>query len=287
MNLRSLETLVEIDARGSFLKTAERLNMTLSTVSMQMKGLEEELGVALFDRTFRPPKLTPMGRRVADEARRVSVACDHLLSACRVSGVLSGNFRIGFVLTSSIRLLPDFLMRARHRAPQASFIVETGLSDDLISRVGAGVLDAAVVTAANIPRSIDFHVLTREEMVYCMPPIARDWTIERCMKDLPFIHFMPQTGIGRLIAQHLLQNDLKPRNVIMLDSVEAVAECVRAGVGFAILPEPDIRRNAGDTAILRSLSDKLVMRELVLIYQVNAVIAQNASLLAALFSEDL
>ena len=283
MNLRSLETLVEIAEQGSFIRTAESLNMTLSTVSMQMKVLEDELAVQLFDRSFRPPKLTPMGRKVAREAVGVLKASESLFVSCRPTDELTGDFRIGFVLTSSVRLLPDFLAKAREAVPGATFHVETGLSDDLASRLVSGTLDAAIVTGGNLPRSIATHTLTREEMVYCLPSKAEGWKIERCMQEMPFIHFMPQTGIGRLIAQHLDDEGYSPKSVIVLDSVEAVAECVRAGVGFSILPEPDIRRTAGESVSLRSLREEPVMRELVLAYQKRGTLADKADVLAALF----
>lgn len=285
MNLRSLETLVEIAEQGSFIRTAESRNMTLSTVSMQMKVLEDELAIQLFDRSFRPPKLTPMGRKVAREAVEMLKAGERLFEACRPTDELTGDFRIGFVLTSSIRLLPGFLAKSRKEAPNATFHVETGLSDDLASRVVSGILDAAIVTGGNLPRSIDTRILIREEMVYCLPSMASDWSIERCMSHMSFIHFMPHTGIGRLIAQHLEDEGFSPPNVIVLDSVEAVAECVRAGVGFSILPEPDIRRNADKTVVLRSLRDEPVMRELVLAYQKRGTLSAKVDVLAALFMD--
>lgn len=285
MNLRSLKTLVEIAEQGSFIRAAESLNMTLSTVSMQMKVLEDELSVQLFDRSFRPPKLTPMGRKAAREAIDVLKSSDRIFDVCRPSDELTGDFRIGFVLTSSIRLLPRFLAKAREQVPSATFHVETGLSDDLASRLVSGTLDAAIVTGGNLPRSIATITLTREEMVYCLPPKAKGWEIERCMQEMPFIHFMPQTGIGRLIAQHLDDEGFIPKSVIVLDSVEAVAECVRAGVGFSILPEPDIRRSAGESVSLRSLREKPVMRELVLAYQKRGALADKADGVASLFRE--
>lgn len=283
VNLRSLETFVEIAEQGSFIRTAENLNMTLSTVSMQMKVLEDELAVQLFDRSFRPPKLTPIGRKVAREAVSVLKASGQLFEACHPSDELTGDFHIGFVLTSSIRLLPKFLVKSQKEAPSATFHVETGLSDDLANRVVSGTLDAAIVTGGNLPAAIDTRMLTREEMIYCLPPKASSWSIERCMNEMPFIHFMPQTGIGRLIAQHLEDEGFSPNRVIVLDSVEAVAECVGAGVGFSILPEPDIRRSAGENISLRSLLETPVMRELVLAYQKRGALAAKVDVLASLF----
>ncbi len=283
MNLKSLNTLIAIADNGSFQQTAVQLNMTLSAVSMQMKGLEDELEVPLFDRTHRPPKLTPMGRRVVEQARAVSRTSADLFSVCEQGEGLTGNFRIGFVGTSSVRLLPHFLMNARTHAPQASFAVQTGLSDELMERVSHGDLDAAVVTSASIPRAIQPHVLATEELLFCLPQQMEGWSVERCMKELPFIHFMPKTGIGQLIAGHLSEQRLTPKEVIVLDSVEAVAECVLAGAGFGILPKPDVARHANKGIVLRPLEPRPVTRQLVFVHQRRGVIADNVDEILGFF----
>lgn len=285
MRLRHLTTLVSINQLGSFQKTADSLNMTLSNVSMQMKSLEEEVGVQLFDRAYRPPKLTPVGRRFARHAQSVLNAADKMLETCRSQDELVGDYRIGFVLTSSIRLLPAFLARAREIAPNARFSVETGLSDELIGRVERGSLDAAVVTRVDLPPGINACLLANEELVFCLPKSAEETSIEDCMNTMSFIHFMPNTGIGRLIATHLKRHDFHPKDVIVLDSVEAVAECVRAGVGFSILPAPDIERHNRKDMLLRSLSGDGVTRDLVLAYQENGPLENRAKQLSELLQK--
>ena len=131
MQTRSLRTLSEIAKVGSFATAAGNLNMTLSALSMQMKSLEAELGVELFDRTFRPPKLTPMGRSICDHAADVLAAEDVLRVACNPVDELAGQYRLGFVMTASVRLLPGFLIAARERARRANLRVVTGLSETL------------------------------------------------------------------------------------------------------------------------------------------------------------
>lgn len=266
MTPRVLTTLIAVADAGSFARAAETENMTISAVSMQIKSLETELDAQLFDRTFRPPKLTPLGRRVVEEARSIVARCADLKRICHGRGPLKGSFRIGFVLTSSVRLLPGFLARARAAFPGAQFSVETGLSDDLLARVAAGTLDAAVITGGeDLPPYTRETLLAREELVYCLPSSAEHWSIAECMGRLTFLHFMPHAGIGRLIARHLAAARHEPRDKIVLDTVEAVAECVRAGVGFGILPEPDVLRYARGEISLRSMASPKVMRSVVLI----------------------
>src|SRR6056297_560369 len=135
MQTRALRTLVKIAAAGSFVHSAEQLGITLSALSMQMKALEAELGVALFDRTHRPPRLTPVGASVVAEARVLLAREDKLVELCRPSEGLVGHFKLGFVTTAAVRLLPDFLKTAHRAAPLASFAVETGLSAVLQEKV--------------------------------------------------------------------------------------------------------------------------------------------------------
>lgn len=266
MTPRALTTLIAIADTGSFARAAETENMTTSAVSMQIKALEVELDAILFDRSFRPPKLTPLGRRVVDEARGIVARYSELKRLCHGPGPLKGSFRIGFVLTSSVRLLPGFLARARGAFPQAEFAVETGLSDDLLARVATGTLDAAIITGGeDLPALTRETLLAHEEMVYCLPLATQQWSIADCMDRLTFLHFMPHSGIGRLIARHLAAAKHEPREKILLDTVEAVAECVRAGVGFGILPKPDVLRYARGDIALRSMASRKVTRSLVLV----------------------
>ncbi|MGF1502992.1 MAG: LysR family transcriptional regulator [Paracoccaceae bacterium] len=280
MSLRSYRTLVAIAQDGSFVRAAEALNMTVSAVSMQMKSLEDSLDAALFDRSRRPPQLTPLGREVAARARRLVEGEDRLRAACRAPGTLRGAYRIGFVLTSSVRYLPSFLARTRDRFPAARIEIETGLSDDLIARVLDGRLDAAVVTEMpDLPSALRPYPVADEPLVWCLPALAEGWSLETCEARLPFIHFMPRTGIGRLIALHLERAGRRPRPEIVLDSVAAVAECVAAGVGFSILPEPDIRHYGGGDIRLRALGPEPVTRRLALVAHETGALGADAGLL--------
>ncbi len=242
MTPRSLRTLVAISELGSLSRAAEALGLTLSAVSMQMKALEAELGRALFDRTTRPPRLTPIGRRVAEAAREVVRSEDRLRALSAADG-LAGDWRIGFILTASVRILPGFLLRAREAAPAARFAVETGLSEALARAVGHGRLDAAVITRAGpAADALTLTHLATEELVYAMPADAADWPLEDCAARLPFFQFAPETGIGRLVARHLRDTGLEPADTIPMDGIESILECVGRGLGFTALPKPDVAR---------------------------------------------
>lgn len=266
MQTRHLKTLVQIAQVGSFATAANQLNMTLSTLSMQMKTLEEELQVSMFDRSHRPPKLTPIGRKIAEKAQIVLNAENALLESSHETKGLAGNYRIGFVATASVRLLPLFLKNAKIKAPKANFDLETALSEKLEERVLAGQLDAAILTASKQSEAgLKYDVLREETLFYALPSKTSKLSIEDTAVELPFLQFNPSSGIGKLIANHVrkLTSKSNPQPIV-LDSVEAIMECVNEGLGFTLLAEPDIRRYANETVTIVPTSGKTLSRKLVL-----------------------
>lgn len=238
--------------------------MTLSAVSMQMKSLESDLGAKLFDRAFRPPQLTPVGRSVCDRAERLVSLEQDMLRVCSPGDSLTGVFRIGFVATASVRLLPKFLIRSASLAPKAQFDVETGLSEDLEARVLSGLLDGAILTGSSSPDPrLSYQTLRTERFVYVAPADYADRASDELFSLMPFFHFMPQTGIGKVIAKQIAEPNQRKGKRIYLDSVEAIMECVNEGLGFALLPEPDVQRYIGARARIVEMSDPQTSRTLV------------------------
>ncbi|MEM9332945.1 MAG: LysR family transcriptional regulator [Pseudomonadota bacterium] len=286
MRTRSLDTLVRISKSESFAKVAEETNTTLSTISMQMKSLEQSLGVELFDRSFRPPKLTPLGRIVSKLAEKITTAEADLVSACSGSDELIGSFRIGFIATASVRLLPQFLLKASKEAPRAEFQLETALSQVLEARVLSGQLDAAIVTGTTEPESdLRYDVLRSERLVYALPERYYDSPLDVLSVKLPFLQFNPSSGIGKLIKAHM-QNIIhdQSKEPIQLDSVEAIMECVNEGLGFTLLSQPDINRYAGEKTVLLDLETSRISRQLVLASAKTGSVSKDIDKLVLLFS---
>ncbi|MES0881520.1 LysR family transcriptional regulator [Roseibium sp. SCP14] len=266
MQTRALETLVRINDVQSFSKAAELQNMTLSALSMQMKALETELGADLFDRTFRPPKLTPLGRLVADRARALLREEQAIVGICGTATVLHGVFQIGFVQSASVRILPGFVRLARGHVPDAQFRFSSALSEVLENQVAAGQIDCAVITSAGQQEdSLRYDVIASEVMSIAAPSVNDGANFDVLSEKLPFIHFRPSTGIGKLIAGFF--RNLPPSNhpTLVLDSIESCMECVKAGLGYTILPRPDILRYADEHVFVTNLEKHPISRDLVLV----------------------
>lgn len=266
MNFNALQSLVRVDEVQSFSKAADIENMTLSALSMQMKALEETLKIPLFDRNFRPPKLTPMGKTVAQQARHVLQAKQALLDVCADTSGLSGRFRLGFIQSASVRIMPSFLRLARARYAQAEFRLSSNLSEDLTEQVKLGALDAAVVTRVGVPRTeLHFNALGTEAMTFATPSEHRDTPLDQMPFVLPFLHFRPSSGIGQLIEQTVTERFATPTEIIVLDSIEACMECVKEGLGYTALPLPDIERCSDSRVHIHATSAHRMTRELALV----------------------
>lgn len=269
MQTRSLETLVRIQQVQSFSLAADLQNMTLSALSMQMKALETELGAVLFDRSFRPPKLTPLGRRVADQASAVVREQKVITDLCGASDPLAGVYHLGFIQSAGVRILPGFLKRAGSQAKAARFQSHSGLSEHLTQKVALGQIDAAVVTRAGpYQAGLQSDLIITEPMCIAAPASCAGQSHRQIAGKLPFIHFLPSSGIGRLIASALdgFETAGVPTcGTLVLDSLEACLECTKAGLGYTILPRPDILRYQDNQIVMLATLQPDLSRDLVLI----------------------
>lgn len=278
MSIRALRTLVTIAEVGSFQRAADRLHLTLSGVSMQVRQLEAEFGVAIFDRAYRPPRLTGEGTVLAAAAREIVGRYGDLPAIARGGGVwpLVGDVALGVTGTVSVRLLPGFLSRFTGEQPQARVVVETGLSELLVAKVAAGQLDAAIVTATPAAGGkVAVDLVREEKLVLVAPrhfvpalasaPADAPAMAAALLREQPYIRFQPDTGIGKLVARHLEREGISTRDLLTLDGVEAIVECVAAGLGVTVLPEPDARRYGGDRVACLDVADPPLMRQIALV----------------------
>ena len=258
--------------------------MTLSAVSMQMKALESELGTALFDRSFRPPRLTPAGRGILVHARTLLAAEEALFDLCAPHDRLSGRYMLGFVVTASVRLLPGFVGRARAVLPDVTFVFETGLSETLEARVLSGALDAAVVTAGAAPDpGLARHVVRHEPFAFAVHKALLRSDPRETVAQAPFLQFRPGTGIGRQVGSVI--DPLKTGPRLVLDSVETIMECVRARLGATFLPRPDIEWYRGSDTALFDLPETTVSRRLALVTRRGDPLTAKAHLLTDLMGD--
>ncbi len=178
MELRQLAYFVAVADEGGFARAAEALHVGQPAVSQQLRRLERELGVVLFDRTTRRVRLTAEGDRLLPEARAVLAAAERTRRlAAELAG--AGSLRLG-TSPAPGRRLPALLAALAERAPELRVRLSTVKLADRLASVRSGVLDAALVRDVADPPDLELLALWTEPVVVALPaghPLAAHETV--------------------------------------------------------------------------------------------------------------
>lgn len=236
MSIRDLKTFLAIAETGSFAAAARSIYRTQSAVTAQMQGLEERLGLTLFDRTTKPPALTEDGRGFIAKAGRVVAGYERLFAE-PLEQHLRGYLRLGVVPSVITGLTPRVLTMLRARHPELHVELAMGLSAELVSRVKHNLLDVALISDPLQPGlALEWSPFLREPLVLIAPIDAPSQSARDLLEIFPFVRYTRQAWVGQLIERLLKRQRLRIRETMMLDTLEAIIAMVHAGLGVSIVP---------------------------------------------------
>ena len=281
MQLKQLKPLIAIADTGSFHAAAEVVCITQSAVSMQMKNLEEQLQIELFERSVRPPRLSNSAQLILEQARKIVELSDNLLETSPVAGQFSGFIRIGSIPGVSF-MLPDTLCLLRDKYRDLQLRVFSNYTDELITQVLTGKLDAAVVTQ---PSELDAHLTSRqilvEPMVVLAPKDMTGTSDEVLLKTQPLISFNRKAEVSRRIEEALLQRRIKVDPIMEMDTLETFQMMIQRGLGIGILPVSSVRKHLRDDLYIVPFGTPPLTRKITLIQRSDH---RRVSLLDAFYS---
>ncbi len=237
VNPRHLTSLRAIADRGSFAAAAQAIGRSHSAVSLHIKALEQTLGTQLVDRSTRPATLTADGVALAEHAARLAQVLDDIRAVGR-GDLLAGRLTLGIVPTAMVHLAPRALAALQSDHPALGIDIRTGLSGELAPAVRAGEIEAALVTAPDTPPpDLVQRPVATEPLVLIAPQSAPEPDDAALIAAHPFIWFSRKTWAGQQIERRLLDRGLAPRARMEVDSLEAIQQLVRHGLGVAIVPD--------------------------------------------------
>jgi DNA-binding transcriptional LysR family regulator len=252
LDIDSLRIFVTLADNKSFTITAERVARTQSTVSAQIKKLEDRLGFVVFERNRRAFSITPRGAQLLGYAREVLRIHDEGVRRITQETV-RGAIRLGITDYFVPREMPKLLMQFRSLHPEVQLEVTSGVTGDLLSKRKSGELDVvigrrdllAVASPRNsIAESVNRNrttVLRREKLLWVAPSdreLRRRLTISPATRDIvPLVVLPPGCGV-RAQAMRAL-DDTKQRWYVAYcgQSVLALQSAIAAGVGIGALTE--------------------------------------------------
>lgn len=252
-SIRTLQTFLAAARLGSFAAAGRQVGLTAAAVGLQMRALEDELGIALFDRGARAVSLNPEGRRRVPAVQELVERWQQLQTQPRGGG-LGGTVVMGALVSALMGAFADALWTLRRQHPSLVVTLFAGQSADFMARVERGELDAAIVTQPplRLPASLAWTPLYREPMVLVVPTrphFALPATPLQMLAQCPFMRFDRHTWTGHLVDAALAQCGASVAEGLELNSVEAIVELVRQGFGIAIVPRLANLRWGSDRAL--------------------------------------
>ena len=236
MDTRQLKTLLAIKSHGTFAQAADVVGLTPSAVSQQIQALEDELRTTIFDRSSRPPKITPEGLQVIEMAQDILRREEDTKASLRGDQV-AGTLMLGSVRSSALNLLPRAMVQMRQRYPELKSSLRVSLSSNLIADVAGGRIDAAIVAEhLGMPSSLRWSPFLREPLWLIAPEeMESDDPIE-LLNTRPYIRFRSPVPLANLIDTELSRLGVVTNDVAEIDTIGAIVTGVRQGLGISVVP---------------------------------------------------
>ncbi|MEO6264532.1 MAG: LysR substrate-binding domain-containing protein [Luteimonas sp.] len=291
MNLRDLRYLVALAEHRHFGRAAAASFVSQPTLSTQIRKLEDELGVSLVERAPRRVMLTPICREIAERARRVLAEVAQMGELARRSqDPEAGTVRLGLFPTLAPYLLPHVLPGIRARFPRLELLLVEEKTDQILSRLRDGRLDAALLALPLHDEQLHVEPLFEEPFLLAVPrshPFAtRDTPLE--LHDLDHEHLLLLEE-GHCLRDQALDvcrlAGADERDGFRATSLETLRQMVAAGVGITLLPtlavQPPVPPSP-DIQLLR-FRDKPPSREIAMVWRRSSAMGDFLQQLAQQF----
>jgi LysR family transcriptional regulator, hydrogen peroxide-inducible genes activator len=235
MTITQLYYVLAVAENQNFTKAAEKCFVTQPTLSMQIQKLEDQLDVQIFDRSKKPIELTDVGRKIVNQARNIvneSYRIQDIVD--QQKGFIGGEFKLGIIPTVMPTLLPMFLKTFIKKHPKVKLKIEELTTEEIISRINDGHLDAAIAAT----------------------PLENENIKERVLFFEPFVSYIPKGH--RLHSNKKIEvSDLDINDMLLLQD----GHCFRDGVinlckAFKNNPEDKFQLESGSIETLIKLSNE-------------------------------
>ncbi len=241
MEVRQLQIFRILAEEMNFTRTAEKVHTVQSNVTSQIRSLEEELGVPLFDRLGRRVTLTDAGRRLQPFAEKALTAMEQGQRVIQAGAEPSGPLRVGSPESILTYRLPPILRTFRQRFPHVELSFRPHLNETLVAELETGKLDMVICMSDAISSATLVSVPLRTEKILLLAhashPLARKPAVQA--SDLAGqTLLLTETGCGyrNKIDRILALQNVRPGNITEFSSVEALKQCVAAAMGIGLLP---------------------------------------------------
>lgn len=246
MEFRELKTFQVVANLLSFNKAASVVHLAQSTVSAQIRSLENSLGKKLFYRSGKTISLTPAGIKLLEYTQRLINIEKEIESVLGNLDEKSGNLTIKTPQSASTYFFPELLKEFQLLFPKVGFDIDWCTSFNLVDILNTGTVDMAFLITDNFEeKKLQIEELIDIKLVLAAHPQDEILKTKRItLKDLndkTLIFAKADCNYIKILQNRLIQSDIKPRKVIGINSLDAIKRLLLSGNGIAFLPEMAIK----------------------------------------------
>lgn len=272
MTIQQLKYIVTLDKERHFARAAEACMVSQPGLTIQLKNLEEEIGIKIFDRAKVPLKPTVLGAEIIARARKILREVDGIRDfVITEKNALEGNIKLGVISTLSPYLIPMFIKAMEEVAPKMKFTIREASTGQLMQDLETGALDVALMATPTGSTAL------REFPIFNEPFIAY-LNSSHPMADADFYEMQPKDKADLLLLEDEYCYNAQLLDICNLDnskniseqftydikSIETLKNMVRASLGFAIIPQLSIMHE-GEGAFAKPFKDPKPAREISLV----------------------
>jgi LysR family hydrogen peroxide-inducible transcriptional activator len=268
VEIHQLNYFVAVAETGGFSRAAKSCNVAQPSLSQQIKKLETEIGLPLFDRLGRTIVLTEAGRLLLPRARAVLSEIQDIKLAMRHE-IIEGYDRlsVGFIPTIAPFLLPEVLRTFSEKFPHAELSVYENLTDVLVRDLINGTLDIGIMSTPINNKLIATQELFSENLLVASSRehelINRASIKVKELEEFPFIALDEMHCLGEQVQTFCYQQDVNVEIVCHTSQLSTVQSCIALGLGISLVPQMMAATDNSGQVIYRPVSDSVPRRKIV------------------------
>ena len=240
MNLQDLRYVVAVAEHRHFGHAAAACDVAQPTLSIQIKQLEVQLGVKLFERTTKSVSLTAVGAEIVGRARHILAEVDAIMSVGQQSGPLAADFSLGVIPTLGPYVLPWLVPALKRDYPALRLVLREDLTAPLLERLGSHRLDAALVALPVPGDRLETLALFDEPFWFAEPKGRKSASAKLMSEDELREHSLLLLTEGHCLRDQALAicgtADREADGDFRATSLETILQMVATGLGSTLLP---------------------------------------------------
>lgn len=247
MDLNQLKTFKTVAEEKHLTRAAERLYTSQPAVSAQLKALEEQLGVELFERTPKGMVLTLAGEHLLEQAQQTLNSADELLSQAKsLQGEIVAQISIGVNSELDFLRIPKALALSQDRYPMLELSFTNSMSPTILSDVRKGRLDSGFFFGENTLGGLSTFKLADIPTRIVVPSTWEDRIAHdqpQLLSDLPWVYTTPTCPFFTLKEAFFTSIGARLRKkAVFVDTEESIKAMIKAGAGVSLLRADDAER---------------------------------------------